>query len=481
MNTDSLYICETCQKKFNSKSNLNQHLKRKTPCKPINNNKNNKLQCDVCFKTFTDKRNLVYHKTIAKPCKPVIENLQNQIATLKNQIITTNNNQKTINNNQKTKTNNNQYNIYINSTELATNNNNVTHDLNTFNYKQIERIIDHINVREHQQMQLLNIDKDHNKDFILDNTEEIGELFKILYTDFKNMPCIIFRLDEINFNDIYVKSDDSLINKLDNSILLYIIYQSFSILIEKYADCINKRLKIYYKNFIDEYKSGLFNNLNKPHVKKFIVEIKNKLKDNLTSLYEDLTFLYKKNIKKLNDKDSKYTEYLKNKNIETIEANIIDRKVKYIKSDDLQKLNETLQRLLSYDKINIARKTTIDRYNYYVLAIFEFFLTKFYFQHGDYMSVKMEKNKLYKYNKENNIWEAYDYYLLFDDIIEELSARCISYNHKSKSFISDKQINYDSLKEDIENDLFIWPIIMYLFKYKVFEEYSNTTTTLTLV
>ncbi len=77
----NVFCCQICEKSFNSKSNLTQHLKRKIPCvKP--SDVINKPRCDICFQIFADKRNLKNHKNKKTPCKPIITVLKSQINDL---------------------------------------------------------------------------------------------------------------------------------------------------------------------------------------------------------------------------------------------------------------------------------------------------------------------------------------------------------------------------------------------------------------
>ena len=53
MFTERLFKCQTCDKRFSNKSNLNQHIKIHDELKAF--------KCDVCFKAFHQKSNLVKH------------------------------------------------------------------------------------------------------------------------------------------------------------------------------------------------------------------------------------------------------------------------------------------------------------------------------------------------------------------------------------------------------------------------------------
>ncbi len=467
-------ICNICEYKFSTKYSLNRHLNNSKKCKKPD--EINSYICDVCEKIFKSKTGLDYHKNKKNPCKPIIETLREENERLHQQIIqtnsnntSTNSNNTTTNNNQKTK--NIQYNIYINSNELAE----IKDNLNSFNYKQIEDILKHVNIENNEQIQLLNVNKDHCKDFILDNTEEISDLFKILYANFKYLPCILFRLDELNFEEIYVKDDINTLNKLDNSKLLYIIYETFNVLINNYSEFINKKLKCYYRNFIIEYNSGLFTDLKKPHVKKFITDIKNKLRDHIMELYEDLKLLYKKDLKKLNDKNNKFTGYLKIKNQESIENSIIYPK-KQIKKDDLKNINNILDRLKSYgNQLKIARFGNIDFEEYPVLTLLEFFLNDYYFKNNEFASVKLEKGILYEFILDK--WDVVDFDKFSKKNIHsidiELRNRNINFDYNNNVFIISNE-SFDFCDAVDNTNIYILEMLFkHLFKYHIFEPYNK--------
>ncbi len=467
------HICDRCKKGFDTKFNLERHLNKKNPCT------SEKIEnvCNICEKVFKSKTGLDYHKNKKKPCKPIVEKLKEENAQLKSLIVTNNNiiNNNTTNNNQKINTKNIQYNIYVNSNDLS----NIKDNLNSFSYKQIDKIIKHIDIENNEQIQLLNINKNYCKDFILDNTDEICDLFKILYANFKYLPCILFRLDELNFDEIYVKDDINTLNKLDNSKLLYIIYETFNVLIKEYSEFINQKLKKYYKDFITQYNNGLFKDLNKDHVKKFLSDIKNKLRNHIIELYDDLELLYKKNIKKLNNKNNDFTNYLKLKNKETIENNIIVPNKK-IKKNDLDNINSILNRLLNDNKIKLHNYIIIKSEDFNILALFEFFLHNYYFINGNHANIKIENNKLYEYI--GNSWEKISIEdfseKIINDINDELIVRNICYDKKNNKFIIDKD-NIYNFYDVIENSYIgniVDNIIKYLFKFKKIENYFETFT-----
>lgn len=58
------YKCEKCNKKFSTKSNLNQHLKRKYPC-----NVETIFKCERCQKVFDYKHHYVRHTSRKFPCE----------------------------------------------------------------------------------------------------------------------------------------------------------------------------------------------------------------------------------------------------------------------------------------------------------------------------------------------------------------------------------------------------------------------------
>jgi hypothetical protein len=58
-----MFECEKCKKKFPSKTSLNQHHKRKTPCE-----KPNGFSCNRCLKVFPAKSKLEKHTLRKKPC-----------------------------------------------------------------------------------------------------------------------------------------------------------------------------------------------------------------------------------------------------------------------------------------------------------------------------------------------------------------------------------------------------------------------------
>ncbi len=458
-------VCKICDHKFSTKYSLARHLKSKKSC---DKNTNNiiEFKCDICRKNFTTKQILQRHQNKKLPCIPYIEKLEEENKQLKKQITNnTTNNINTTNNNQKI-TNNN---IYINTSNEAL----IYDNLNTFNYKQISKIIEHVKVDNNEQIQLLNIDEQHSKDFILDNTEEIAELFKILYTNFKYKPCIIFRLDKDNFNDIYVKTDINEISELDNSKLIFIIYESFNILVKNYGDNINPLLKKYYVSFLKEYNNGLFSDLTNNYVKKFLVDLKNKLKLNLTELYEDLTLLYKNNIKKLNDKDIKFTNYLKDKNKKLIESKIVYKKsnIKTSNTIHLNSLNEFFNNIKNND-ILILNNLYVYSDEFYILSIIEFFMNEYYFKYKDYASIKYEKNILYEYNSEKE-WVILNENILFDNMLEDLKIKQIYFNYDNNEFEFDNSntFNYDDFICTISQtkiSLGLKLIFHYLLRYKTF-------------
>ncbi len=490
MNENVENQCFTCKHIFTTKSNLNQHLKnKKNPCGTIKEIV--KHICDNCKKEFSSKRCLDNHKKKKKPCTPIHITLTEENEQLKNRITAITNNNNNITKNSNNQTTNNQYNIYINSNDIE----NYTDDLNTFSYKQIDKILQHVNIKENEQLQLLNIDKDHSRDFILDNTEEISELFKILYTNFKYKPCIIFRLDETNFSDIYVKTDINDISKLDNNKLIYIIYETFNVLINNYSNNINQQLKKYYKKFIDEYNDGLFEDLTKEHVTNFIKDIKKKLKNNLTSLYEDLTFIYKKNIKKLNNKDDNYTEYLKNKNEIVKNNNIIQPKLNYFnKRYEQQDINDLNNIIASFNEYNEIRLFSIHfkKDKYYIFALCQFFLNKYYFQYKELASIKMISNIIYQFI--DNEWckipisEFAESFV--KNIINELKLRYVKYDEKLNIYTKNDMLYeseayaksyYDDLEYLLTTEIPIDFIIKYLLKYKSFIEYKKPNKSIVVV
>jgi len=97
------FICNKCNKEFNTKQQLNIHENRKFPCDRI-------LKCNICNKEFKKKHHLTQHKNRKFPCQSVeleskIKELEykNEILELKlqlkcNTMINSNNNT-TINNN----------------------------------------------------------------------------------------------------------------------------------------------------------------------------------------------------------------------------------------------------------------------------------------------------------------------------------------------------------------------------------------------
>lgn len=58
-----LYICEKCDRKFNSKEYLRKHLQRKTPCNEI-------YKCNKCDKLFKNESLLKRHNGRKTPCAP---------------------------------------------------------------------------------------------------------------------------------------------------------------------------------------------------------------------------------------------------------------------------------------------------------------------------------------------------------------------------------------------------------------------------
>ncbi len=474
-------ICGKCKKVFSNKSNLTRHQKNKVNCDQLLIKKN--YTCNICNKLFSSDACLKYHKNKKTPCKPFIEVLKEENEKLKTSIITTNNNNQVKSNNTTTSNSNNKvtnYNIYINSNDPNLKDN-FNSNFKPFNYQQIESILKYVNIKDNEQIQLLNIDKNHCKDFILDNTEEISDLFKILYANFKYLPCILFRLDEYKFGDIYVKDNiDNIdaINILDNSKLLFIIYETFSLLIDDYSDFINQKLKKYYKDFIKHYNSGIFTDLNKDHVKKFLSDIKTKLRNHVIELYDDLNLLYKRDVKKLNDKDNKYTEYLKIKNQESNNINII-KPNKKINDDDIDNINKILIRLKSYgNKITVYGNLTLFKYDYFIIALFEFFLNNYYFSNKDLSNIKLEKNKLYEFDVKDNKWFNITLEFFVENFINELNDEIISrkmcYDIKTELFVEDKNRVLD-ICDAIEGSniyLFLEGIIRYLFKFKTVENIS---------
>ncbi len=76
------FKCNKCDKEFTTKSNLNQHFKKKIPC----DKEKEKPQCDICLQYFYDERSLKYHKNKKKKCKPAVERLTKENNQLRNQL-----------------------------------------------------------------------------------------------------------------------------------------------------------------------------------------------------------------------------------------------------------------------------------------------------------------------------------------------------------------------------------------------------------
>lgn len=97
------YKCLKCGKKFNKKSNFENHLKRITPCE------NKKIKCKYCDKIFTRKDNLTRH----------IKNMHPESISVKNNINNSNNTNHSNNshNNIIIRDNNNNNNLTINNNQ----------------------------------------------------------------------------------------------------------------------------------------------------------------------------------------------------------------------------------------------------------------------------------------------------------------------------------------------------------------------------
>ncbi len=76
------FKCNKCDKEFTTKSNLNQHFKKKIPC----DKEKEKPQCDICLQYFYDERSLKNHKNKKKKCKPAVERLTEENNQLRNQL-----------------------------------------------------------------------------------------------------------------------------------------------------------------------------------------------------------------------------------------------------------------------------------------------------------------------------------------------------------------------------------------------------------
>ncbi len=470
------FSCLRCDKEFNLKFDLIRHLNRKIICKSktkekdinvnilINNLKVVKItnfQCDICKAYFARADTLKNHKNNRK--NPCILNskLQQPLNNLQTQII--NNNTNTSNN-----TTNNITNQQINNNNLIiVNTDNQPLDINS-----IHEILKKSNIKDKyiDLLHLTSIDTPHY--FVLDVIEEINDLLKILYADYDNKVGHIFALDNNKTDTIYVKKNINQIDELDDATLMYIIYETFKALIKEYGNIIDNKLKLYYKKFINKYENCEFIDVTETNIKIFISEIRNKLSDNLLDLYDNLQKNKIKAYKNAKKQQSEFVEYLKKKKEDYIKSNVKPITYSFI----IDELNDILNRLNSYKIIKIFNDYTIKKSDYYVLALFEYYLNKMYFN-KEIPTYKIVRDKFYELK--DNEWIRISGNSLINSelikIINILKENNIIY--ENDNFIEHyDDYDYDELKFNIEDEFtggenMIIFVFQFLFRYKKFSEY----------
>jgi len=248
-----MYKCELCNKEFDRKYNLQQHLKRKIAC-------NNIIQCSNCLNQFKTKQGLLRHKDRKNPCEKV--NLEQENKKLKEKIEQLEKTStRAITNNNTNNTTNNNINIQLDKLYITTD-----------SFKEIKKILKYSNGLNQlcyndiiQQANLLvdentkstiKMCKDTENNFTLEKnynhlkSDMIMKFVKLLCFNINNPENWIFIYDYL-FKKMKVKINNNL-EDINNQLIL-IVYTMIKGLIIKDT---KKELHESYYIFIDRYENN---------------------------------------------------------------------------------------------------------------------------------------------------------------------------------------------------------------------------------
>ena len=307
---DNEYPCYKCDKIFNTKYNLNRHLKRKIPC-----NKNKEFKCDICLKNFACNQTLENHKKKKYPCKPPdLELLNNTIVSLKNQ------NQSLQINNNTNNTNNSHNNITYNTNIIVAQEQMKNHiNSNCYTLNDIQKLVSNEHIYDY--LELATVDKDYDEDDVLQNTKDISLLIKYVFCNVDLQENFIFFKDFIE-NQIYVRLNEEM-KELSPFDINYIIYVLFKQLLT--YNNLDSEMRVFFRKFIKKYDNQEFRTLDKKEVKEFVKKIKNDLNLSLIELYDDIKNYKKEKFTLLHEKNEKFKKEL--------EKNKLDRQTKLLEED----------------------------------------------------------------------------------------------------------------------------------------------------
>lgn len=451
-------MCTKCNKIFPNKTKLKRHLEAAKPC---DRERELNFQCERCLKKFSFKHVLEYHKNKAKKCKPHSEIVQIENENLR-RIVERGRNTTTNNN----VTNNETYTLYVYDNKIPT----VFNNSLSFKHDHLKEIVNYIEYGyEGQYFNLLSLKTTYDAYNILNNTGEINDLFKILFTNIKNKKGLIFALHKDNTDDIYVKKDLNIIDKLDYGTMLNIIYNVFVFLSTTYKNNFDRKLNKYYSEFVKYYNRGEFSDLNDDKIKNFLGTIKIKLFENLVQLQKNIKIIYSNKDQSIIEQNhTKFINKLKNEKQEFINKNI---RTNNNISFSIHDLNQILDRLKTYKKINIYRtKFKLDVY--FIISLYEYFMYQLYLKAGIYSNITYKNGELSQFGKNN--WEVISINKFVKDlktiIHTELKRNHISYDEENKTFINTENTSTDDFEPLDDLEYLNWSeqcsIILYLFENK---------------
>ena len=465
---NSQYICYKCDKEFNKKYNLEQHLQRKNPCNVKKN-----YCCEICLYDFKNKQNLERHKNKKKnPCtfNSAIIKLEDEVKLLKiqNQNIVNNNTNTNINSHNTTNTTNNSIinnNIIIAQEEFK------NHILNNcYSLKDIHLLIDNDNVKE--KFNYISLDENHDDDDVLQNTNHISMILELIFCNVDLLENFIFYKDFIK-NKIYYKINDNSLKSLAPADVIYIIAEVFKELLN-YND-LDIELKKFYKKYIKKHNEQEFMELDTKELKNFVRKIIDNLDGSLAKLNKNIKLKCNGKFDKLHDIKMKEREKLienktkrHNKLLEDDNKNpVIDINKILIICQNLFKDDNTLDDEYTfkiYDK-------TFDYFDIKYIKLIGYFINKYYIL-NNISKIKYENNIFYSYY--NTKWNKIQLIDIYDNFIEKMLEELYKYKfliiNETIKKVNDIDLDNDyyEFKEQLNDRPY-----KYILKYMVVNQISE--------